>query len=67
MSEAVKLIVDGYVRLKDRVKIEELRDHRQALREALKVKNSEVFNTTYLSHVIDSELEVIEAGFTSLQ
>jgi hypothetical protein len=33
VSEAVKLIVDGYVRLRDRKKIEELRDHRQMLRQ----------------------------------
>ena len=67
MSEAVKLIVDGYVRLKDRLKIEELREHRQGLRNALKGKHSEVFDTTYLAHVIDTELEVIEAGLTRLQ
>lgn len=67
MSEAVKLIVGGFVRLKDRVKIEELREHRQGLRNALRGKNSEVFDTTYLSDVIDSELEVIEAGLASLQ
>ena len=67
MSEAVKLIVDGYVRLKDRVKIEELREHRQGLRNTLKGKQSEVFDTSYLSDVIDRELEVIEAGLTSLQ
>ncbi|SHN80993.1 hypothetical protein [Bradyrhizobium erythrophlei] len=67
MSEAVKLIVDGYVRLKDRVKIEELREHRQGLRNALKGKNSDAFDTGYLSRLLDSELEVIEAGLTSLQ
>jgi hypothetical protein len=67
MSEAVKLIVNGYVRLKDRVKIEELREHRLALRDSLRGKNSEVFDTTYLSGVIDGELEVIEAGLTRLQ
>jgi hypothetical protein len=53
--------------LKDRVKIEELRDHRQGLRDALKSRQSDVFDTSYLSHVIDDELEVIEAGLTSLQ
>ena len=67
MSEAIKLIVDGYVRLKDREKIEELREHRQGLRNSLKGKHSEVFDTNYLSHVIDTELEVIEAGLTILQ
>ena len=67
MSEAVKLIVDGYVRLRDRKKIEELREHRQRLRNALKDKNSDAFDTGYLSRLLDSELEVIEAGLTSLQ
>ena len=63
----MKLIVDGYVRLRDRKKIEELREHRQRLRNALKDKSSDAFDTSYLSRLLDSELEVIEAGLTSLQ
>ena len=35
MSEAVKLIVAGYIRLKDRKAIEDMRLHRQALRNDL--------------------------------
>jgi hypothetical protein len=67
VSEALTLIVDGYVRVRDRKKIEELREHRQGLRNALKGHDSGVFDTSYLSRLIDSELEVIEAGLTSLQ
>jgi hypothetical protein len=35
MSDAIKSIVDGYVGLKDRVTLEEMRDHRQRLRRSL--------------------------------
>jgi hypothetical protein len=35
MSEAVKLIVAGYIRLKDRKAIEDMRRHRQRLRKDL--------------------------------
>ena len=67
MSESVKLIVDGYVRLKDREKIESLREHRRALRAALHSKVGEEFDTGYLTSVIDSDLHEIEAGLARLQ
>jgi hypothetical protein len=35
MSQAIKLIVDGYVSLKDREALEDLRAHRERLRKQL--------------------------------
>ena len=67
MSEAVKLIVDAYVSLKDRVAIEELREHRQALRKTLQATTNGVFDPSYLTRVIDGDLEAIEAGLERLQ
>ena len=67
MSEAVKLIVEAYVNLKDRVAIEELREHRQALRKTLQDKTNGAFDASYLTRVIDGDLEAIEAGLERLQ
>lgn len=67
MSEAVKLIVDAYVNLKDRAAIEELREHRRALRETLQAQTNGVFDPSYLTGVIDGDLEAIEAGLARLQ
>jgi hypothetical protein len=67
VSESVKLIVDGYVRLNDREKIEALREHRRALRDVLQSKASAHFDTSYLMSVIDSDLDEIKAGLARLQ
>ncbi len=66
-SEAVKLIVDAYVHLKDREAIEALREHRQMLRERLQRSNSDWFNTGSSIRLIDSDLSEIEAGLPKFQ
>jgi hypothetical protein len=44
MSEAVKLIVAGYIRLKDRKAIEDMRLHRQRLRNDLMERSKGCFD-----------------------
>jgi hypothetical protein len=67
MPEAVKLIVEGYLSLKDRGALEELRVHRQRLRKQLHDRSSSglavVGRTTQL---LDDELIVIEAAIHRL-
>ncbi|MGB6436342.1 MAG: hypothetical protein WBF59_20225 [Bradyrhizobium sp.] len=65
MSEAVKLIVDAYVTLKDRKSIEELREHRQMLR--AKLQAIKVLEVSSSIELIDSDLSEIEAGMSRLQ
>ncbi|MFZ0762653.1 MAG: hypothetical protein WBW45_02545 [Bradyrhizobium sp.] len=65
MSEAVKLIVDAYVTLKDRKSIEELREHRQMLR--AKLQAIKVLDVSSSIELIDSDLSEIEAGMSRLQ
>ena len=65
MSEAVKLIVDAYVTLKDRKSMEELREHRQMLR--AKLQAIKVLDVSSSIELIDSDLSEIEAGMSRLQ
>ena len=67
MSQAMKLIVDGYLSLKDRSAIEDLRAHRQRLRKQLQ-DNPNIGQLAVLGRSIeefDEELRVIEAALAS--
>ncbi len=67
MSEAVKLIVEGYLSLKDRGALEDLRAHRQRLRKELHDRSSsglEVVGRT--TQLFDEELIVIESAIHRL-
>jgi len=66
MSEAVKLIVEGYLSLKDRGALEELRAHRQRLRKQLQTKPSGLEVVERTTQLIDEELVVIEAAIHRL-
>jgi hypothetical protein len=69
MSEAMKMIVDGYVRLKDREALEELRNHRRRLRQQLQEQRQVSFGTFDVSkslQAFDAEVLVIEAGLEKL-
>jgi hypothetical protein len=65
MSDAVRLMVETWVNLKDRKSIEELRDHRVRLRNSLREKHGVGFVST--KRVIESDLNEAEAGLARLQ
>ena len=65
MSEAIKLIVEGYLTLKDRTAIEDLRAHRQRLRQQLQDQKGWV-DVGRSTELFDDELRVIEAALTRL-
>jgi hypothetical protein len=67
VSEAVKLVVDGFVSLKDRVALEEMRQHRQRLRGELQQRAGGLDVVGYSLKIIDADLEAIEDGFAKLQ
>jgi hypothetical protein len=67
MSEAVKLIVDSLVRLKDRQAIEDLRVHREMLLGKLHASDSSWPGVRESISLIDSDLSEIEAGLSRLQ
>jgi hypothetical protein len=66
MSEAVKLIVDGYVSLKDRKALEALREHRQRLSKTLHDQSKLWFDTSRSVQLYEEDLKVIEAGLARL-
>ena len=69
MTEAMKMIVDGYVRLKDRQALEELRNHRRRLRQQLqdvRLDSLGTFDVSKSLQTFDAEVLVTEAGLCLL-
>ncbi|MDE1932526.1 hypothetical protein [Bradyrhizobium sp.] len=67
MPEAVKLIVDAYVNLKNRQALEELREHRTRMRKRLEEMTDGLFDVSKLIRACDEEIEIVEAGLGRLQ
>jgi hypothetical protein len=66
MSEAIKLIVDGYLTLKDSQSLEGLREHRQRLRKRLQDQPKSWVDVDSAIRLLDDDLSVIEAGIARL-
>ncbi len=66
MSEAVKLIVDAYVGLKDRQALEEIREHRRRMRKRLQEKAGDAFDMSKFIRTCDEEIEIVESGLGRL-
>lgn len=66
MSEAVKLIVDAYVSLKDRQALEEMREHRQRMRKSLQEKADGAFDVSKSVQDFDNDIEIVESGLVRL-
>ena len=66
MSEAIKLIVDGYLTLKDRQSLEGLRAHRQRLKERLQDRPKSWVDVDSTARLLDDDLRVIEAAIDRL-
>ena len=66
MSLAVKLIVAGYIRLKDRKAIEDMRRHRQRLRKDLMERPKDYFDVGSTIQLFDEDLLTIEEGLREL-
>ena len=66
MSEAVQLIVDGFVSLNNRLALEEMRDHREKLRNELLLRRGSVFDVSGTIKSVEDDLKVIEDAFERL-
>jgi hypothetical protein len=67
MSEAMKLIVEGYLSLKDRGALEDLRAHRHRLRKQLQDRSNSGLDVVWTAtQLFDEELLVIEAAIHRL-
>jgi hypothetical protein len=66
MSVALGMIVDGYVSLKNRQALEELREHRQRLRMQLLLKRGSAFDPGKSIKLFETEVAMIENGLERL-
>ena len=66
MSEAVKLIVDAHIRLKDRDALEAMRQHRQRLRNELLLRAGQSYDFNPTMKFFDDDLSAIEEGLARL-
>jgi len=65
MSEAIKLIVGGYLSLKNREALEDLRAHRQRLRKQLEDRPAGCIDAGPTMQMFDEELRVIETALAN--
>ncbi len=65
MTEALKMIVDGYLSLKDRKALEELRAHRERLRKQIERRALDGIDAGPPMQLFDEELHVIQAALAS--
>jgi hypothetical protein len=63
----MKMIVDGYVRLKDREALEQLRNHRRRLRQQLRDHRYGALDINNSLETFDAEVLVIEAALEKLR
>jgi hypothetical protein len=66
MSVALGLIVEGYVSLKNRQALEDLREHRQRLRMQLLLKSGSAFDAGKSIQLYETEVAIIETGIVKL-
>jgi hypothetical protein len=66
MSEAMKLIVDGYVRLNNRQALKDVLGHRLEIGKRLKEQSKSWVDVTSSLRLIDEEIAEIQAGLDQL-
>ena len=67
MSYSVQLIVDAFVNLRDRESLNEMREHRQRLRDQLQARVGQAFDVGQTVKLVDEDLRVIDDGVARLQ
>jgi hypothetical protein len=66
MSEAMRSIASHYVRLKDRVALERLRDHRNKLLQDYRIHMAQGFRVETLETSLQGDLEALDEALSSL-
>lgn len=62
MTEAIKNIVAGYMTLKNRRALEEIRDHRQQLLNESRMQDQSWVSTTNMRATLQAELDIVSAA-----
>ena len=66
MTKAIENIVAGYVTLKNRVALQEMREHRQRLLHESRLHRGSWVSVEKLSFVLQQDISVIDAGLSGL-
>jgi prefoldin subunit 5 len=66
MSQAMQLIVDGYVKLSARKALEDLKEHRERLATELRSLNSVLDLSSTVGH-LEREIAIIDDGLARLK
>jgi hypothetical protein len=66
MSEAMRSIASHYVRLKDRVALERLRDHRNKLLQDYRIHTAQGFRVETLETSLQGDLDALDEALSSL-
>ena len=66
MSEAIKNIASHYVRLKDRVALERMRDHRNNLLQNYRIHASQGFRVETLERSLQGDVDALDEALSRL-
>jgi len=66
MSEAIEIIASHYVRLKDRVALERMRDHRNNLLQNYRVRAAQGFRVETLETSLQEDVNVLNDALSRL-
>jgi hypothetical protein len=64
---AIEQIIAGYVFLKDRQSLEDIRDHRKWLLNEIRPHGVPGFNPSTVNETLQEELELVEAALANLE
>ena len=67
MSEAIENIVSQYVRLKDRVALERMREHRNKLLLDYRIQAAQGFRVPALETALQDDVNALDEGLSRLQ
>lgn len=67
MSKAIEQIVAGYVTLKNREALQEIRDHRQRLLQNSRMHSGSWVSVAGLNSVLQEEISIVDAALSGLE
>ena len=67
MSEAIENIVSHYVRLKDRVALERMREHRHKLLHDYRIHAAQGFRVPTLETALQDDVNALDEGLSRLE
>lgn len=66
MSKAIEHIANGYMRLKDRVALEQMREHRNRLLQEYRMRSADWFRSEVLEAALKDDVQVLDEALSRL-